>query len=72
MAWSLAFFAGYPLAGAAAWWAGLVIIVLLVAAVALLVVAAWKWSRAGAVLLVPYLGWLIFATTLNAGLIALN
>jgi benzodiazapine receptor len=71
-AWTPVFFAGYPLVGAAAWWAALIVIVLLVVAVAILIVAMWRWTRVGALLLVPYLGWLMFATTLNAGIIALN
>lgn len=71
-AWSPIFFAGYPMIGKAAWWIALVVIVLLVAAVALLIPAAAKWSKTAAWLLVPYVAWLAFATTLNAGIIALN
>ncbi|MGB4137642.1 MAG: TspO/MBR family protein [Microbacterium sp.] len=72
LAWTPVFFAGYPLVGAAAWWAGMVVIVLLIVAVIVLIVSAYRHSKSAAWLLVPYLGWLLFASTLNAGIIALN
>lgn len=72
LAWTPVFFAGYPIAGEAAWWAALVVILLLIVTVIMLVFSAWKWSKIAAWLLVPYVGWLIFASTLNAGVIALN
>jgi len=72
LAWTPVFFAGYPLFGASAWWAGMVVIVLLMAAVVALIIATARWSRAAAWMLVPYLGWLLFASTLNAGIIVLN
>lgn len=70
--WSPMFFAGYPLLGEAAWWAALVIIVALIASVVWFAVSAWTHSKAAAWLMVPYVLWLAFATTLNAGIIALN
>ena len=66
------FFAGYPRWGEAAWWAALVIIVLLVIVVLCLIFSALRHSKAAGALLVPYVLWLMFATTLNAGIILLN
>ncbi|HMR48976.1 MAG TPA: tryptophan-rich sensory protein [Arachnia sp.] len=70
--WTPIFFAGYPLIGEAAWWVALVVIVWLIGVVIWLVVAASRWSAPAAWLLIPYLGWLIYAASLNAGIIALN
>ena len=50
----------------------LVEIVVLAASIALLVVWSWHRSRVAAWLLVPYLGWVCFATALNAGIVVLN
>lgn len=71
-AWAPVFFAGYPLMGESAWWIALAIIVALDACVLWLIVSAWKRSRVAALLLAPYLAWILFASTLNAGVIALN
>ena len=64
--WTPLFFAGdlYGLA--------LVDIVLLDVVVVVLLVLAWPRSRWGALLLAPYLAWILFATALNAGVLALN
>lgn len=70
--WSPVFFAGYPVAGDIAWWIGLGIIVVLIVTVVLLILAGRKSSSAAAWCLFPYLLWLVFASTLNAGVIALN
>lgn len=51
---------------------GLVIIVLLAFAIAATIVAAAKLDRIAAALLVPYLCWVLYASTLNAGIVALN
>lgn len=72
LAWTPVFFAGYPIVGRLAWWAALLVILLLAVSVVMLIVSAWRWSKVAAWLLVPYLGWLLFASTLNAGVIALN
>lgn len=72
LAWTPVFFAGYPVFGAAAWWAGMVVIVLLMVSVVTLIAASARWSKAATWMLVPYLCWLLFASTLNAGIIALN
>lgn len=64
--WTPLFFAGdlYGLA--------LADIVLLDLVVVVLLVLAWPRSRWGALLLAPYLAWILFATALNAGVLALN
>lgn len=70
--WTPIFFAGYPLIGEVAWYVALVVIVTLIASVVWLIVSSFNWSKAAAVLLVPYLLWLVFAASLNAGIIVLN
>lgn len=70
--WTPIFFAGFPLVGEVAWWAALIVILALIACVVSLAVSAAKWSRIAAWIMVPYLLWLAFATTLNAGIIVLN
>ncbi|MEJ0012394.1 MAG: TspO/MBR family protein [Bauldia sp.] len=66
VAWSFAFFAAHsPLAG-------LVVIALLAVAILWTVAAFWPISRTGALLLLPYLLWVAFATVLNAAIYALN
>lgn len=70
--WTPIFFAGYPLIGVPAWWIALVVIVTLIVTVIWLMGASWKFSKWAALLLLPYVLWLIFASTLNAGIIALN
>lgn len=70
--WTPVFFAGYPVVGEPAWWTALVIIVVLMVSVVWLAVAARPWSKAAAWIMLPYLLWLMFATSLNAGIIALN
>lgn len=71
-AWTPAFFAGYPLMGRPAWWLALAVITALIATVIWLIASAARWTKVGAWLLVPYLLWLLYAATLNAGIIALN
>lgn len=71
-AWSPTFFAGYPLIGEAAWWIAMGIISILIALVIWLIFVTFKWSKAAAWLLGPYVTWMAFASTLNAGIIALN
>ena len=66
LAWTPLFFA------AGLYTVALVEIVVLAVAVAVLVAWSWNRSRAAAGLLVPYLGWVCFATALNAGIVVLN
>lgn len=70
--WTPIFFAGYPIAGKAAWWVGLIVILSLIAVVIWLIPVAARFSKAAAWLMVPYLLWLVFAASLNAGIIVLN
>ena len=65
-AWTPVFFGARSLAG------GLVVIVLLWLAIAATIALGWRASRAAALLLVPYLLWVTFATALNATLLSLN
>jgi tryptophan-rich sensory protein len=70
--WTPVFFAAYPLIGPAALWIALAIIVALDVAILLTMLRFWPLSRAAAWLLVPYWVWVLYATTLNAGLAVLN
>ncbi len=64
--WTPVFFGGHQLG-----W-GLLIILLLIAAVAITIVAFQQHSRLASWLLIPYLCWVIYATTLNGGFWWLN
>jgi translocator protein len=70
--WTPVFFGGYEIIGSAALWIGLAVIVLLDVCVTATIVAFWYVSRPAAVLLMPYLAWILFASTLNLGLAILN
>lgn len=70
--WTPAFFAGYPLMGEPAWWVALVIIIALILTVIWLAVVSARFSKVAAWIMLPYLLWLLFATSLNAGIIFLN
>lgn len=65
-AWSPVFFGWHQVE-----WA-LVIIVCLLIAIAITTITASSVDRAAAWLLVPYLVWVGYATTLNAGVMAMN
>jgi tryptophan-rich sensory protein len=66
MAWSILFF------GMKSPISGLVCIVLLWVAIAATIWAFRRKSGVAALLLVPYLAWVSYATTLNGGIVALN
>ena len=70
--WTPIFFAGYGLIGPAALWIALIVIIALDLAVTATIAAFWPVSRLAAVLLVPYLVWILYASTLNWGDAALN
>lgn len=70
--WTPVFFGLYPFIGAPALWIALVIIVAIDVTVLLTMLRFWKISKVAAWLLVPYWVWVLFATTLNAALAALN
>lgn len=64
--WTPVFFGAHDLRAA------LVVIVALLAVIAVLAVLAWRIDRAAALMLLPYLGWVGFATVLNAAYWWLN
>ena len=70
--WTPVFFGLYPAAGASALWIALVIIVALDVAVLATMIRFYRVLKLAAWLLVPYWAWVLFATTLNAGLAVLN
>jgi benzodiazapine receptor len=70
--WTPVFFGAYPLLGPAALWLALGIIVALDVVILMTMLRFWPLSRTAAWLLVPYWAWVLFATTLNAGLAVLN
>lgn len=65
--WTPVFFGGFPLIGEVALWIGVAIIVLLDLLVVATIASAWPVSRWAAVLLIPYLAWILYASTLNWG-----
>jgi translocator protein len=65
--WTPVFFGAYPVIGEPALWLGVAIIVLLDLLVAATITTAWSVSRWAAVLLLPYLAWILYASTLNWG-----
>ena len=66
LAWSPVFFGKHEIT------LGLYIILLLDVAVLVTVVLFWQVRRAAALLLVPYLAWILFATVLNYEFLRLN
>jgi tryptophan-rich sensory protein len=48
------------------------VVVLLLAVIVLLIFRLWRADRLSALLLVPYAGWVTFASVLNAAIIRLN
>jgi benzodiazapine receptor len=70
--WTPIFFGGYTVVGGTALWIALAVIVLLDICVLGTILVFWPTSRAAALLMVPYLAWILYATTLNWGLAALN
>lgn len=65
-AWSPVFFGWHGTRTA------LVIIIALLVAIAITIVAALRADKPAALLLMPYLAWVGYATTLNAGVVAMN
>jgi benzodiazapine receptor len=70
--WTPIFFGGYSVIGNAAIWIALAVILLLDVCVAGTILVFWPISRAAGLLLLPYLAWILYATTLNWGLAVLN
>lgn len=65
-AWSPVFFGLHAIV------AGLAIIVALAVVLSVLIAAAYRVDRLAAWLLVPYLAWILYAASLNAGIVVLN
>lgn len=70
--WTPVFFGAYPLIGVSALWIAAVIIVLLDALVLATILAFWRVRPAAGALLIPYLAWILYATTLNVGIAVLQ
>lgn len=64
--WTPVFFGLYPFLGSAALWIALLIIVSLIGAIIWTIALFRPISGWAGILLVPYLAWVLFATTLNA------
>ena len=71
-AWTPLFFLGYDVVGPIALWLSLGWIVILGFVVLSLLVVSWNVNKMSAALFVPYWGWLLFATALNASLAVMN
>ncbi|MCX6497605.1 MAG: tryptophan-rich sensory protein [Arthrobacter sp.] len=63
--WSPVFFGLYPVLGSPALWIGFVIIAALAVAVAATVLRFGPISRTAGLLMLPYLSWTVFASSLN-------
>lgn len=70
--WTPLFFAGYPSWGGAALWAAQGVIITLIILVILTARAFWPVSRTAAVIMLPYLAWILYASTLNAYIAVAN
>lgn len=69
-AWTPVFFGLYPVMGVAALWLAFAIIVSLFLAVLFTILRFWPIHRFAAVLLMPYLAWIVYASSLNAAIAA--
>jgi tryptophan-rich sensory protein len=65
-AWSPVFFGWHGIR------TGLVIVALMVVTITATILSATRVDRIAAWLLVPYLCWVLYASTINAGVVALN
>ena len=70
--WTPVFFGLFPAIGGPALWIALAIILALDVLVLLTMLRFWPVRKAAAWMLVPYWAWVLFATTLNWALAALN
>jgi tryptophan-rich sensory protein len=64
--WTPLFFGAHQVASA------LIVLVMLVLSILMFIRLTWSHDRVASLLLVPYLAWTSFATTLNAGILWLN
>jgi len=65
LAWTPMFFGLYPTLGTPALWLALVIILALIVAVVVTILYFGPISRTAGLLLLPYVAWLVYASTLN-------
>ncbi|GAA1174759.1 TspO/MBR family protein [Nesterenkonia xinjiangensis] len=70
--WTPIFFGAYPLWGSAALWLAFAVIVAMIAAVGLTVQAFRRVHGLASVLLLPYLVWILYASTLNLYIAVMN
>jgi benzodiazapine receptor len=63
--WTPVFFGLYPALGTPALWIGFLVIVALAVAVAVTVLRFGPISRTAGLLMLPYLSWIVFASSLN-------
>jgi tryptophan-rich sensory protein len=63
--WTPTFFSLYPLMGTAALWLAFAVILALIVAVTVTVVRFGPISRVAGLLLLPYITWIVFASSLN-------
>ncbi|MET3720889.1 MULTISPECIES: TspO/MBR family protein [unclassified Arthrobacter] len=65
LVWTPTFFSLYPLIGTSALWLAFAIILALIVAVTVTVVRFGSISRPAGLLLLPYITWIVFASSLN-------
>lgn len=70
--WSPLFFALYPVIGETATWLSLTVHMLLLVAIAATIAEFWPIRRLAALLMAPYLAWVVFAASLTIGVALLN
>ncbi|GAB3192997.1 TspO/MBR family protein [Nesterenkonia suensis] len=70
--WTPIFFGAYPLWGTAALWLAFAVIVAMIAAVVATILAFRRVRGLAAALLLPYLAWILYASTLNLYIAVMN
>lgn len=70
--WSPLFFALFPVIGETATWLSLTVHMLLLVAIAATISEFWPIRRTSALIMVPYLLWVLFAASLTVGIALLN
>lgn len=70
--WTPIFFGAYPLWGTAALWLAFAVILAMIAAVVLTALAFRRVRGLAAALLLPYLAWILYASTLNLYIALMN
>ncbi|MCA1943203.1 MAG: tryptophan-rich sensory protein [Yonghaparkia sp.] len=70
--WSPLFFALYPAIGVTATWLSLTVHLLLLVAITTTIIEFWPIHRVAALIMVPYLVWVVFAASLTVGIAVIN